>query len=76
MLDEIFFHIETYMHHAKHPNIAGLRYWMIRYGELDPKDGDLLYNLRLYLYWAEQEEKYEQCAIVNKLIKEYESTGL
>jgi hypothetical protein len=76
MFDEVLFHIEAYITTIDRPTMHGLRFWLIKYCDADPKDHELLYKLRVYLQILEERERYEDCKQIHEIIKEYESTGL
>lgn len=76
MFDEVLYHLEAYISTVNQPTISGLRFWLIKYADSDPKDHELLHKLRVYLSYLEEVERYEDCKHIHKMIKDYENTGL
>ena len=72
-MNEVFLLARDYLVKFKHPSLEGLWFYLINRTDGDLKDSEVLTALTLLQGWFEDQEKYEQCHIIQQILKEHET---
>ena len=75
-MDSLMRHIDFYITSTIEPTLDGLYYHLFKFSDNDYKNEELEARLHLYLQWLISNERYEECRIVDTILKDYASRSI